>query len=480
LITITRLLARQIWEVMKRLFPRSDRWSLRAIHIQSGPNGLRIQASNGHFGLRYDDGVAQSKHSWTAPPEIFRTLSGSKSIPVTLTKSSERQILARWQEGAMPQSALFDEPSGKPEPSQLEVPGAWAQNETEILLALHETMAITDKTSIRYALGNIQLQGKAGAMVGTDGHQVHIQNGFKFGFKDDLLIPATTVFNATELGTQQSVLIGKTPKDFVVQSGPWTIFVGIQKEGRFPRVQESVPSYKDAKTILELAGQDIKFLADAIPKLPNDDEQTWPITIDLNGQVVVRARGMEEGPPTELLLRNSRHQGPDTRLNINRKYLSRALRLGFDRIYVQDATHVIQCRDPRRNYAWMPLDSNSTISPHSKAVVIESPLDDQAPASSRRTRQSIPTSPTPTTIPMSRRRTQSTPAPTATPQPQAPKAADKPSGPGLIEQVTELRVAAKDLFSKATELLRSMKRQRRQHRIVQSTLQSLKDLQQVA
>ena len=49
-----------------------------------------------------------------------------------------------------------------------------------------------------------------------------------------------------------------------------------------------------------------------------------------------------------------------------------------------------------------------------------------------------------------------------------------------IEQVSQLRTALHDALTRTNELLRTLKRQRKQSRLVETTLQSLKQLQQVA
>jgi hypothetical protein len=475
LITITRLLAKQLLTVLKRLIPRGGRNRELPVKVETGPQGLLIEANSSQFGFQYREPGRLPKHSLTVTPELLHDVAGTKPIPVTMAPSSKNQVRVQWQEGVVPKSALFALPDSKHKPADLVAPTVWAQNPPEVLSVLHQTMAISDSKHSRYALGCVQFNGKAGEFAATDGCQIILHSGIKLNFNAEILVPASMVYGSPELVTDASVLFGKTETHFAVQTGPWTIFTLIQKEGRFPRVHEVFPNAKTPKTTLQLSPADIAFLTQTIPQLPCHDENFLPITVDLKSNVAIRARG-DDGPPTELILRGSSHEGADVRLNINRTFLERALKLGFDRIQVHDKGQPVQCCDARRRYAWMTLEDSGAIPASKNAIVIESPTA-EAPVQTRSTK-SVPS--TPNTIPMRRRRTQFAPAPTTAPQTQAPKSTGKPSGPGLIEQVTELRVAAKDLYAKTTELLRSMKRQRRQHRIMQSTLQSLKELQQVA
>ena len=55
------------------------------------------------------------------------------------------------------------------------------------------------------------------------------------------------------------------------------------------------------------------FLAQSLPKLPCNDEDYQPITLDMNGQVAVRAQG--ETQPTELVLTQSSRIGDPLCIN---------------------------------------------------------------------------------------------------------------------------------------------------------------------
>ena len=54
--------------------------------------------------------------------------------------------------------------------------------------------------------------------------------------------------------------------------------------------------------------------------------------MDLNGKVAIRARGAEQSQITELVLNRSGYSGPPIRINTNRRFLGRALELGFGEI----------------------------------------------------------------------------------------------------------------------------------------------------
>ena len=68
-----------------------------------------------------------------------------------------------------------------------------------------------------------------------------MQHGFAFGFDDDVLARPTSVFGASQLGTTDPVFVGRVEKHIAVRTGPWTFWLPIDKEGRFPRVDDIVP-----------------------------------------------------------------------------------------------------------------------------------------------------------------------------------------------------------------------------------------------
>ncbi len=73
---------------------------------------------------------------------------------------------------------------------------------------------------------------------------------------------------------------------------------------------------------------DVQFLERTLAELPKSDDHNRPVTLELNGQTIVRARG-KDPPTTELVLTNSHRSGQELRLACNREFLARATKLGF-------------------------------------------------------------------------------------------------------------------------------------------------------
>ena len=150
---------------------------------------------------------------------------------------------------------------------------------------------------------------------------------------------------ARTLPRDQPVSIGKTDTHVVLRVGPWTLVPGDPDRRPLPRVDQVIPDAQATATRLRLDAEDAAFLGQALDRLPGADELNSPATVDLNGQVAVRARAADQTQVTELVLTRSRYTGTPVRLNTNREFLARALRLGFTEIEIVDADTPLVCRD---------------------------------------------------------------------------------------------------------------------------------------
>ena len=70
---------------------------------------------------------------------------------------------------------------------------------------------------------------------------------------------------------------------------------------------------------------DAAFLSEALPRLPGVGDDNDPVTVDLNGQLALPARGASDSKIVEVLLSQSEVTGRPVRFVTNRDYLARAL-----------------------------------------------------------------------------------------------------------------------------------------------------------
>ncbi len=474
MIAITRNLARQVRAVFRRALNITPRGRSMAVSFQTGPDGLRIRALSWDAAVEYHVPGDHTIEQADLPFEFLADCEGRKDEPVQLSASDNGRVMAQWRDGSVPQIVQYD-PATPVDTAQFpRMPEKVATNPIAILKALHDATESTDPAPVRFATDRIQLRGKTGVIVATDGQQLLLQSGFQFPWEDDLLVPASKAFGCAEWIGCESATVGRSEKWFSLVVGPWTVHLALGVDLRFPEVDRNVPKSADAVAHCQLSADDVQFLVKALPRLPGDDEYDFPATLDLNGRVVIRGKGADHPRPTDVILANSSWSGEPIRINTNRKYLARALQLGFDRLYVYDPQRPILCQDDHRQYVWAPLHPDSAIAQAKDAIQIVSPTSEK--------RVSIPTPKNHKT-----KRIPQTMSEPTTPQNgdakangQAPRASRRKASrqdlAALIQQAESLRTTLKEALSKTTGLIKSLKQHRRQSRIVASTLESLRQL----
>ncbi len=486
MITITRRLAAQLRPVLRRA-QTNRRGPSPAVGFTGGKEGLIVKADCGDAIIEYRiPGTFHEETLWL-PFDLLTDCEGKKDDPVELEASGEHQVTARWQDRKGPQLISYDAltPVGAVKfPAR---PTDLTANPTRLLQAMADASEIADPDNTRYALGNLQLSGSRGEIAATDGCQLLIQKGFAFPWPDDLLVPRAKFLASPELSGIEPVVVGKNSNHVAIGVGPWTFYLRVDTDGRFPKVAQSIPNPNTAKARCRLSADDTRFLAETLPKLPCDDEDNRHVTLDLNGHVAVRAKLADQSTPTEVVLTNSHFTGDTIRISMNRTYLARAMRLGLDEICLYGNETALLGQDEGRQYVWMPLSKDSAIRPKKDALRIESPKGSLA--------VSIPESPPPRRIPPVNETATNTSAKAetngqtngraATDGQAKPEAANRRTSKrkgaqqniaGLIEQAEKFRAAAHDLTHQANDLVKALKQHRRQNRVIETTLASIRQI----
>jgi len=371
-ITFTRHLARQVRAVFRRALNLTPRGIAPKVTFQTGRDGFWIRAHNGSVAAEYQVPGTYRPERVTAPFELLAKCEGSKDQPVSLEAFGDGRVVAGWRDENIPQTQHYDPQDSGDDSSFPVLPKNLVEIDSGLPKALHDAMETADKESIRFAVDHIELRGGTGEIVATDGRHLLVQSGFQFSWNKNVLIPRTLVFGSKELLKCDSpVAIGKTDKHVAIQIGPWTLWLAIDKEGRFPRVDDHIGKPQNALARFELSADDAKYLAKALKRLPDSDEYNHPVTVDLNGSVAIRAKGEGQDQPTELVLSKSNRFGKPVRLNTNRRFLAHAIKLGFRTMHIFGPESPVLCQDQHRSYVWALLASSSAIKPSKDAIRIE-------------------------------------------------------------------------------------------------------------
>lgn len=473
MITLSRRQARTLRAVFRRhTLGICHKGQVSPLVLQTDPDaGLRVRHRQAHLAVDcLLEGPQESQKAIAPSLDALADFEGRDDVPVTLEASATGRTVARWADRGIPQTREYAVPAPEGLPGFPEPPAEFETGPAGLLDALAEAAATTDETSTRYALNCLQLQGDTSEVIATDGRQILIQGGFRFPWAGARLIRHSPLFAGKELPRDRPVSIGQTDSHVVLRVGPWTIFLTVQAEARFPRVEQVIPDGRFAATRLRLDPQDSAFLAQALDRLPGGDEPQAPVTLDLNGRVAVRARGPGQDRPTELVLDRSGYTGEPVRLSTNRAFLARALRLGFSEVCVSGPESPVICRLDRKSYIWQPLSRESAIEPADDVLRItsapkaaESAIERVRPETPRRLRNRDRT-------PNGQAVGPDHPASTA------PTGSQPPGLTGLIQEAETLHAVLGEARLRTARLVAALRRQRRQTKRMESAVATLRQL----
>jgi hypothetical protein len=455
--------ARAFRAALRRLAgPRARRVREPFVRVRAGPEGLALEAS-------LDEAALCLRVEGAAPPAALAILAGALDrwaaavSAVELTPLGPAVAQARWQgpDGLKEGEINTVTPESLP---PFPAPGRLAPLGGDGLRALVEAARSAALDTGRLGLTRVQLRGQRGQAVGTDGRQLYLRGGLTLPWDDDLLVPAAPVLACRGLAQAGEAGIGRGDNHVTLRAGAWELALPIDRACRFPDVDGVLPAERALPTRLRLAPEDVSMLLATLPRLPGKDGHNAPITLDLTGKVAaVRAQAEGDSAVAEALLRGSEVSGPPFRLAMNRRYLLRALQLGFTEVRAGKPGTPLVCADERRTYLWMCLDGDAV-----------------APAA-RPLRVGVTTQPTPVAPPVKEGA-----VPDPLPPPHRSNGADKARGDGppsledLITEVEELRGTLHGVAVRLGRLVAALKGQRRQARAVEAAVASLRHLRPLA
>lgn len=483
MIEITQALVRQLRTVYRKTFGAGKNHTSGAwIILQAGKDGLVIRAFRDALAVEYSVSGSFDAETLVLPFEALQEIEGNKALPVSLENVKPQCVQVRWSEAGIPQLREYASKDLQELPAWPDPPEKLSQQDPSFLSTLAEAMKTVASDHIRYALDKIQLCG-SGKVVATDGRHLLVQSGFSFPWKEDLLVQTVNAFGCRELPQDEPVSIGKNAKHVFVQVGAWTILLPIDTESRYPKAEQVIPATNGSVTTWRLETADAEFLLRTLPKLPmadGDDYQS--VTVDLDGTAVIRATRETAGPVTEVMLDRSTAVGPARRFVTNRRYLTRAIELGFCEFQVVNNNSPIVCKEPQRTFIWMTLGENGALTAADNAVQIHSSSDAPAKPPAVQPRRT----PMPTTSTNGNGTTNGAVHangnghPAVLPMPRAiEKAPTTGTLAAIIKEAEDLQDVSRETCRRLTRLVSSLKRHRKQTRLMSSTLASLRQLQQL-
>lgn len=459
MIEITRKTAKQVRAVFRRALGLHRRSGGPVLTLVASSDGLRIRAGTSATAIEFHERGPRRQEQIALPFDFFANCEGGQDDPVQV-EDAESEVIASWSHKGVPQVMRYEPATSASFPDR---PSNMAATEPRLLAAVHEASTTAEMESTRYALNCVELSHD-GKVAGTDGRHLFVESGLAFPWTDDVLIPRTTVFGLREFIGVEDVSIGKTNQWLAIRAGPWTTFFHMVKDARFPRVCDHIPQRDSITTTMRLAEDDAEFLYESMPGLPCDDDLNRPLTLDLNGAVIVRASAGSRAAPSELLLSNSTTEGEPLRINTNRRFVERAARLGFRCIGFRGEEAPAACIDSNRTLVWALLGKDGVVKPSRNAIRIESPHNPNS-------HQTIPRKESNESMPQNRIDQNGHAARSAN------GATEVASVDDLIEQADSLKSLLREAATVTSQLVVALKQHRKKSKTVRSAIASLKELE---
>jgi len=441
------------------------------VAFQVGPKGVLVRVSHPEVAVEFRQPGSHRAASVKLPMVALADFEGKSQDAVTLEREADGQVVARWQDAGVPQVKEYEAGDGNEGIEFPDLPERLVRNPPGLLKALEEAGHSVASESVRYALHRLQLRGRTGEVAATDGKQMLLQGGFHFPWEEDVLVPRVPIFGGRELGQDTPVEVGRTKQHILLRVGPWTLYLRIDAEGRFPKVEQVIPRLGPQATHWRIGPEDAAFLARVLPRLPASDDADRPMTVDLNGQVCLRVKDASQNRVSEVVLARSQYTGKPVRFCINRMLLARVLQLGFDEVHVQNPDSPVSCVDNQRTFVVMPLPKAGCIGPTEDAVRIAS-AEGRHPSQPLSPERKKTTMPTPSSNGNGHAVEHGKPS-------VLPSANGSTAGISVIAEAQALKDTLRDAYGRANRLVAALKHQRKQSKLVQTTLASLKQLQQI-
>ena len=220
MITITRRLASQLRSVLCPAFG-NFRGTGPAIGFIASKEGLTMRSVYGDAAVEYRVPGERLPETIWLPFEFLADVEGKKDDPVEL-EAAGKQVQVQWSAGNVPKSVKYD--AKDPADKFPVLPATFTSNRPGLLQSLHEASEMTDPSAARFATHCVQLAAD-GTINATDGHQLLMQAGFAFPWKEGVLMPRTKVFASPELPQDQSAGIAQSGDWVVVSVGAWTCYL---------------------------------------------------------------------------------------------------------------------------------------------------------------------------------------------------------------------------------------------------------------
>jgi DNA polymerase III sliding clamp (beta) subunit (PCNA family) len=349
--------------------------------------------------------------------------------------------------------------------------------------ALSQALACSSRDDSRHVIQGacLDVTDKGDYIVGTDGRHLYAANSFRFPHREPVIIPAHKFLQwkgfAEDGEWQLAVQSGKEatdPTHIRLQSPHWTCTTKAI-EGPYPNWRQVLPNPEDSR-VVTLAPAAVAWLESTLPKLPLNCAVTKSLLFAVSGGQLRVQSGVGE---VDLVVPGAEVLGDDVVIGLNRDYVLKALKFGFNAVNISGPLDPILFTSPGRTMIIMPVrgtSSPSTAATQRQAEPASTNAATQLPQLHPESDEDepVPVNRVHTTTNNERKPMSATPT-----QPQAAKAVTQ----SPVEMVEDLRNRVRELNGALGEVLRALKdaakEQRTTEREVNTIRNRLRSLQSV-
>jgi hypothetical protein len=209
-------------------------------------------------------------------------------------------------------------------------------------------------------------------VAATDGCRLLVQGGFRFPWPEELLVAASPAFFCREIPQGASVRAGRSGPWLCLDVGPWRLYLVIRNGCEFPKVDDYLPDAAAALASIELASEDAQCATEALTRLGDNVGWHVPVTLETDGRVLLRTKTDRQVRATELVFSRSTPSGMPMSVRTQGKFLARAIRLGFRRLYLYGPDRPILAEAETRKLVWAPIDPAGLLEGDGEAIRITS------------------------------------------------------------------------------------------------------------
>lgn len=214
MILLPQSVLRDCCAVFRRVLPKSNlARSAANVHILGGRDGIRLRLVQPEVAVEYHHATVSETFSFAVAMAALTDCIGRGNGTVEFKPNKNDKVEIHWEQAGV--SQCRECPLRALPQSYPDWPNRDVTNDPNLVGALSNAMQIPTGGAGRLALTQVQLRGKQGDIVATDGRQLLITGGFQFPWKESLHVPRSSVFASREFGNAKSSASRKASRMFI-------------------------------------------------------------------------------------------------------------------------------------------------------------------------------------------------------------------------------------------------------------------------